>query len=1290
MAQTVWQAELAPLVERWWSGEQAQVQAEAGQILRTASTSQIQNQADMLIAMCLLRSPVRSDITDGRSIVARVGEENPNLAMSPSVEFALAVGHRTLFETTAALTKLMGLTRQLQAEPKRLAVVYEHLAETWLIHNEWAGTPFADEMPDTPEEMVTFRLRRLNEIAEKARELQFPQNTKDMIEWAIIRVLKDAASEALHEESFGRMQRLAQQPLSPASIAARWELVTSLEAKSDWQAIDTVLKSLLKSTEASDVLQAQEMLAELAQPSLELELPDVVRPNNPASVQITARNLDKLSLTVRRVELAEWLDKQRGRFESQQLPIAGSLVSEHQLDGSNQKVPLPNNVGHYVLHAVGSHPKGQIEQRRLLQVSAIDAHLTLGRLRAVLWLPGMPQDESANLIFWMRDAFVPFRRDISQRVTNFGLPGEARVFKDKRWLALIRIGQDSLLLRGNVPVGKEQRDRVVFTGSPFTPRVGETYRLSGRLLSQAEQLEPLQVLFEGSDGKLFHQATISPDASGVFSTEWQIPLEVADLPIRVRAVRGREAIPPATDPFNFRPQAISQSKLYVHYLGETQFKQWTPFFEAWQAARYPWELSTARSLKINAAFDFYIFPEGTESPWSIAVGPYGAESRSEKHLHSNPDSQIRRPILLDGQPLASAELKHVEVRLSDVGLMKQPLGLMYSVIGYGFDGRTSRNTNLLMLAKERRYAWLAPTQRKAPEAGQPLRLRLNWFDPDGSFHLKQREVRILKDGQQLATLSIYPEFGAFATDAWIPPAAGNYLAQIELSQGLDETYQVSSEVIVLASASTDQRVNMRAELDSWSDPPQVLIELEDPLDEPVIVMLVGSTLSGAAEMNPGENRIKLDFNPADSPTAAIVLRKQEAQLEEIARATIAQPLSQQPQVVLSLAEGPHLPGANLPVHLSVSDPGTALLKLTPRSSRAVMADRYGFMDPFAEKATLALSFSGDSGSKLKIAPPRASRAILGPWSATPPLWHQAFEIEGEADLEVRLPTDTGIYDLDLELITASGTLARANAPLLIDAPITVEIDTPERLLAGDRPRAAFWLKNPTSQTQSGKIMLSASPELSIENESDIQFDLKPGGEQIIAIGLEAVRQGRAELSAQVHVGTQVWQIPHSFSVVAAPKSSDPRLAPVRIERSVVLLERDPFAANTPDTPNSRWIEITVPSDADVPVGSTVLVRDRIITPQPIPSLEWEQQFGSCLSTLIQDPMPLLGPAKGAQRTADRMTAPLDQLRSGEVFEFVAMALRPGTTLLPPPKLTHRGQTIPVTMQPGLIQLRVTE
>ena len=1304
-----WPPEVAPLVHLWWLEDFDQVKPGTTYLMRTSENPNVRQAADVAYALCLLRSPVRDDITEGRATIARVAETNPGVLEDVAVVQALAWGHITLAETTSALTKLIELEKRLanDEDQMRLAAVMRAEAEAWLVHNEWESTPVPGVVPETLEDMFTFRLKQLQALSKRAAELKLPLATRDALTWAEVRARLDAPSEAQQQEGQKQWRAFAKQAvLTPAVIAARWKLIDQLTVARAWSQVKPMLGELASAADEETVAKAQAQLYELSQPRLSLDAPDSVAPGSKIKINFEARNLDRVRLTLRRLDVHGWLEAQHGRFEANSLPVAGSLIQETVIQRPDSASVMGWSVkddapaleieagrGQYVLQAVGTHADGEIDVRQMIQVTGVRAHLTVGRQRAVLWLPEAAGDVTGRLEFWMRDAFVPLRLAITGSVQDFDLPGEARVFRDKRWVALLELGEEAVLFQGQLPLGNtdSQRQRVVLTGSPNNPRVGDVFQLSGRLLNREAETEaaPLTVHFEDASGTSLHTADVTPDASGTFTTQWTLPVAVADKPVRIRVTKGRVAIPPADEPFSFRTQPIMQAPLMVRYLGPDWLPEWAPHFQTWQLACYPWDTNADESLFMTASLDFLLLPDEDHGLWSRVMGPYEMHSHGQETLGSTAN-MLPLPLFPKDTPLGTAMMQHIDVDLPDLGITHQPIGLRFSTIAHGWDERPQKVISTVILNKTVWQAWLAPVEHAPIRANAPLRLRLNWFDTLGLTYPAAEHVRIKKDGQLVKTLSLFAELGAFATEAWIPSEAGHYTAEVSMSRGLDhdETVVTPFEVLPAETEMEPRRLNVTALLDTWSTPATVTLQLDAASDRDLLVTMLGDTLGTAALLPAGQDHLTIELDPELAlPSAVSLLTSEAGQLAEVGRATLRPQPASAPHLVLAAKPGPYSPGVELPVRVSVSDPGTVLVKLTSREDRSVTADRYGSVTPAAHENAAALSFTGVGEEPAELERTGEDPRLLGAWSKGGLVWHQLVTIEGETELKIPLPNRNGLFDVSAYLTTPSGTQAQMRQVVEIKAPLETIIDIPDRILSGDRLAVAIWLRNLSDKTQTGTLNVAAEAGVALEGELSQGFELAPGQEKIVRLLAEGTTPGWAKLTATLTTGDQTWRQPHVFEVVEPQASSDPRLALVSVQRSVRLLDREVL----PDgTARGDWIELLIPENTPIPLGSRILIRDEITPRQPLVGLTWEQQFGGNLSTVNQDVRELRGPASSAERAADRMSAPLTRLVQPQIFETIAVATRPGVSSLPPPRFESRGQRIPIHQSPEAVFIRVTE
>jgi hypothetical protein len=133
-----------------------------------------------------------------------------------------------------------------------------------------------------------------------------------------------------------------------------------------------------------------------------------------------------------------------------------------------------------------------------------------------------------------------------------------------------------------------------------------------------------------------------------------------------------------------------------------------------------------------------------------------------------------------------------------------------------------------------------------------------------------------------------------------------------------------------------------ARLDDWETPPVVRIELDRPATESLLAILLDQDLRAAQSFKPDQRSISIPIDPQQlTPRAVVILEETTEGLVEIGRTPLRQAAADRPRVVLDVSREPQLPGGQLPVSISVSDPGTVLVQITSREGRKVSADRNG-------------------------------------------------------------------------------------------------------------------------------------------------------------------------------------------------------------------------------------------------------------------------------------------------------------------------------------------------------------
>ncbi|MBI5864101.1 MAG: hypothetical protein HZB38_06300 [Planctomycetes bacterium] len=107
-----------------------------------SNRGRVRQEAEALAAMAVMRSPSRTDRSEGRTRLAQIIRQQPDLRERPDVRLALGAARLGLNERAAALEELLaardGFVRANR--PDAALDVYSLLAEAWSSFGEW-GTP---------------------------------------------------------------------------------------------------------------------------------------------------------------------------------------------------------------------------------------------------------------------------------------------------------------------------------------------------------------------------------------------------------------------------------------------------------------------------------------------------------------------------------------------------------------------------------------------------------------------------------------------------------------------------------------------------------------------------------------------------------------------------------------------------------------------------------------------------------------------------------------------------------------------------------------------------------------------------------------------------------------------------------------------------------------------------------------------------------------------------------------------------------------------------------------------
>lgn len=1315
-AETVWPPEVAPALASYRSGDFAAASEACALWMQHGRTEEVRQAASVIRAICLLRSPARESVITGRSLLQDLATEAPQWLNAPEVRLAAGLGALTLNETSTALGHLQ-LAADSLAEADlhdRLALALVAQARVWAIHNEWTTTPgLRGAVPESPAEAAALREEKIRGLRERAltETARYGDTAAARIDLIMAELL--LSDEERAAAGVALLKELSAKPAeSPEAAAAALRLAEWYEQHGD-AASAVALYDAVAAAEMGELsARAGEARAALRAPVLQLDVPGDTLPGEPVPLGLRTRNIAQVRVEVRRLDVGQWLKETQAIISAAQLPVAGSLVLEEQFapptepplatwdlaDAPNAPTLTPE-AGAYVVWAEAESIDGRVlSEKRLLIATRLQAAVFVGQERGLVW--ALPRDGEDSFMgevtaeFWMRGSYVPTQLDLANGVAAFALPGEARVYRDTRWVCLVRAGDELALCQGRLPRREDATvpTHVRLATSPTEPPPGGTLRVVGQAGSPGQPTAELvgQSLSidvrDALDNALpTTTATIGP--AGIFTAE--IPLNDA-VPGRVYNLTlrsGRAAVPNLTGRTAFR----------VKDTGETPLQLLVATDQA------PDPNGEALSARIAAGY-----------PWGVPLGEATVDTfvrRLDLPGHGeNVAPEFLPPLSLSMK--LGAVGGDLIVPIKRLELEGAPYALSIGVTATGWDGRTVSEERPLIWQGTAPYGWIRHLPGEL-RAAAPAAFQVRWFDPREAAWLEQPVLEITRDGKTEA-LPLYAAPDGFVTAPWSPPNAGEYALRAVLRDREGATHPIEARVTVAPSTydpNAPSGVVVQPSIEGHGDSAELRVALHGQCPWPVIALA-----------RDAEPRAAVVVGPLSGTATA----RMPADLSDAGRVTVSV-LAMTPRGLLALGQGPaerRAPEVRVRAAEQVQPGGTAPVKVTCVSAggrpaggtvvlrvvSATSAGRVNWLggtpggigEDRANTLRYAISQAPASEAYGAMLPPLAiiDEAGYAAWFARATQWVAAAALDetGTAEFSAPLPESPGTYRLLVTWIGDGGETAAASALTTVAPAVASTIDLPTVLHVGDACRAAVTVTNTGAQALSGEVSFAASGGITtaLDKDGPVALTLAPGETRHIGVAITAQGAGEAVLTARLEFAGHTWDEEATCAVldVPAPASEEPVVV---INRTIQLLEYeemllDPAAEpGDPAAPRRReWTRYELPAGYAVTAPVLLLIRDEVTVSQPIEDLEWQQTLPPTVVSAVRAPLDLNERGRLTHPGLQRVERTIPRLSAGtHIVETCVAAVRPGHGLVPPPTVrTEAGEPVPARVLPETTEIRV--
>ncbi len=1322
-----WAVEVRDALQLYVAGRCREAWRLCNTLARHSRDPRVLREAEVIRGLCLLGGDTRKDVELGAALVSGAADDDPTLAGRPEVLLAMGVGKATLHETSAAL----GLLQQAADEfmrrgmSARRAVALAAQARVWAIHNEWPTTPnLQARRPDNADEAMLIRVERIRDLRTRAADLNGGQIALDQIDLTLAQLLMGDAARA--GEGRTLLEALAGRDARNVAIAeAKLKLGALREQDGQWTEALNLYRSVAASGLGPAAATAERAAASVTRPQLVIDTPATAPPNVPLPIKLRARNVGAVTLEVRAVDLEGWLTEHQGQLDTSRLPASGALQvrQEYTTRPTRQydwwqptdAAMLQAGPGAYVVIASAHTASGHVlESRALVVLSGIQATVVAGARRALVWTnprarTGELVPNDGRALFWMRGSFVPTRVSIADGMGTFALPGEARVFRDKRWVCLLDVGGNPALCAGQLPPrpGPDNRPTqaiVIGAAAPAPP--GSVKRLAGQLLSATGHPANLAgataslELRDAMDVVALEQP-VALDAVGMFDVEVPIGDKLADSVQRVVLRYNGHVLTNVLGRFTFAVTPLDPSPLDVTTTVSPPSEPWDHHVRGQTTARYPWSREMCHR-GIGGVIRFLGLPTSADNRPPTPILP------AEFHTHGK-----------------DSDKGAFDVFLEQLELPPGPMAVGVWTLNRGWDGRAARSRDYELMRAAAPHAWLRHEPADA-RVGAALRVMLGWFDPHGQTLLQEPVITVRQGTEEIARLSLSRESAGWQTHAWYPPAAGEYELTAELLANNETRLPVRKRISVAAAPEpTSSPLHIEATAVTVEDRHGVRVSLtgdhQGPIllvlrtDEPLAATNVGIVV-GAAEVTIAA----ADPIPQGASVLAVGLGPEGPRI--LCRARIAPAADRRPVLGLQTPTTEIALGADLHVELSCQTPdgetpdGTVLLRWTAADDGSATAWLPGMPAETVEDASAALTLSGtfatgaDEPTPGLVSPPptlpEAARAALASGAT---LGHVRLRIvAGHGTARIPLPDEPGAYHVTAWLVTDDGRTADAELLARVRPGVTARVHLPARLTVGDRITAAVRVENSAGAPASARIRLEANDNLDIASrhwhdgeqalvaeDGVLTLELGANESRLLVATVEATRAGPAELRAGLESADKTRVCAASCTVLDEVKPPTPSAAtPIVIRRSIWVIESPEIElagalGQSPDHPQPSRLRL--PADAPATAGEYIVIRDEMEVPGRLTDVTWRQRLPATTLSIVFEPQKLLTQGEVSTRRLDELTYTIPNLEAGHcVHEVVVVAARAGACALPPPRIEWRGADVPLVVEPAITRINVRE
>ncbi len=1296
--------------------------SESAEICRAVAASTrnetVRRDAEALSAMASMRMGSREESTSGRTRLGQVLRSDSRIVDRPDARLALGMARLTLNETSASLGELLGALEDFeraQRTPRVLETIVA-LADCWSRFNEWSlpvrGLPLTP--PESPEAAAVERAKRVAELRAKAAKITGSEAALARIDVIVARQLLQR--DETREDGMARLHSLARtNDISVSSEAAMLlaEQLTKKGAPAD--SIVPLYQFVAGAKLGERSRQAQQAAEDLLRRTVEFDVSKVSRADSPAPLHVSVANFAQLVVEVRRLDLAEFLARNKGMLVEALLPDDGALISSHAVtrpDGSpatrwSHDLSISMPAGAFVVLARdGAAPTGPAIGKTLVQVDSLNAVVLLGNRDALV---AVQSDAACRAQFWMHGSFQPVEIPLRNGCAVFPLPPESRLVKDRRWVCLVRNDGGRMgLCRGvlpDAPLPEKGGAGVLVSAAPETPHVAEELLVCGWLADGlAAGAAPLRLDVELRDtmDELRGKSSVTVDATGTFSARFRAQQDWVGSTIHP-VIRHEGAVLPSLFrmPLIRVYEPVELQPLIDVELGLLGIAQ-EGLLRGNLRARYPWGAPLQRG-RAEMRFRAVRLPDAELLLPRLATPTLSFRNRL--------DAQGRATF---AQPTAVFSLEAGKVAMN----------ALFDV--FGPESPSVSKSAERLFSEESGHLWLDPLDRSAI-AGQPVHLRVGWFDPFRLIGGARPTLDVRGPAEsEFATIPLFPDRGGYWTADWFPIGAGTHLVRIALPRPDGSLQETLSNIPVAPSQSRGvvETISFQTSMESSGEKPAVRVSAKANVKFPILAALLADQPLGATWLESEtsfESRIALPRVPASGVNVAL-FSLENNELRCLGARWLAAPAELALRIMPADAEvspgkltrfdvecpNADLRGATVVARLAdAGESGSVNWLLSEHeigssTPRFLMTSGHGGKANSAPAAPLLPS--------LLPVPSLAAMAMsrgLGLWSEVE---HSAGE---KVSLTIPLPAEPGQYRLSVMVRWRDGRQAVGMLPIDFSKSIAIDADLPTLLFAGDRTIASIRVENPGPQTRPIRLrtlpgnglaleawrVASGPNGIALKEEADaLAIDLPARSELILTANFEATRAGRAVFQATLEAGAQRTRVERAYRVFSStpPPQTAPSDSPMRIERRIFRLadvppepeELDPSKPALPRPSLYKLQRFPLGELDSIPLGTLLLVEDAVEFQRPVADLEWSQRAPSLTSMRDESDNSANAIAPVFSLSSREANYRRDSLGAGKYsHRFIIVVRRPGVCLLPAPIIRSKGETIRIQVEPAELRVR---